>query len=83
MKGYYFCLEQSILHYIKDEDFADLYIDNENLQLKMKMLATLAFVPPNLVIQYFEIFQNSNPSKLDLLFDYFEDKYGGCLLRQQ
>ena len=68
MKGYYFHLEQSIWHYIQDEDFVDLYMDNQSLQLQMKMLAALAFGPPNLVIQYFEIFQKGNPSKLDLLW---------------
>ena len=49
----------------------------------MKMLAALAFAPLNLVIQYFETFQKGSPPNLELLFDYFEDKYRGYLLRQQ
>ena len=72
---------------MRDETLVDLYIENEALQLKMKMLATLAFVPPNLLIHYFEImenyFQKDKPSKLEPLSDYFKDNYRDCSLRRQ
>ena len=53
VKGCYFHLAQSIWQPIKDENLVDLYIENEGLQLKVKMLAALAVLLPNFVIQLF------------------------------
>ena len=41
----------------------------------MKMLAALAFVPPNLVPLYFEVLSDDIPAELKLLDEYFEDNY--------
>ena len=70
MKRCYFRFAQSVWRQMRDETLVDLYIENEALQLKMKMLAALAFVPPNLLFHYFEILQKDKPSKLEPLSDY-------------
>ena len=54
-----------------------MYKENEELRLKMKMLATPAFVPPNLVPHYFEVLSDNIPAELELLYDYFEDNHLG------
>ena len=41
------------------------------------MLAALAFVPPNLVLHYFEVLSDDIPAELEPLYDYFEDNYLG------
>ena len=46
----------------------------------MKMSA-LPFVPPNLVLQYFEVLSDDIPTELEPLHDYFEDSYLGSLAR--
>ena len=43
----------------------------------MKMLAALAFVPPNLVPHYFEVLFDDIPTELEPLYEYFEDNYLG------
>ena len=53
-----------------------MYRENEELPLNMKMLAPLAFVPPNLV-HYFEALSDDIPAELEPLYDYFEDNYLG------
>ena len=52
-----------------------MYRKNQELQLKMKMLAALAFVPANLVLHYFENFSDDIPAELEPLYDYFKDNY--------
>ena len=54
-----------------------MYRENKELRLKMKMLAALAFVPPNLVLYYFEVFSDEIPAELEPLYEYFEDNYLG------
>ena len=34
----------------------------------MKMLAALAFVPPNLIFHYFEVFSDDIPAELEPVF---------------
>ena len=41
------------------------------------MFAALAFVPPNLVLHYFEVFSDDIPAKLEPLYDYFDNNYLG------
>ena len=54
-----------------------MYKENEELRLKMKMLAALAFVPPNLVPHYFEVLSDDILAESEPLYDYFEDSYLG------
>ena len=53
----------------------EMYSENEELGLKMKMLAALAFVPPNRVLQHYEVLSDDIPAELEPLYTYFEDNY--------
>ena len=44
-------------------------------------ISALAFVPPNLVLQYFEVLSNDIPAELEPLYDYFEGNYLESLAR--
>ena len=75
IKECYFHLSQSIWRRIQEQNLVEMYSENEELGLKMKMLAALAFVPPNRVLQYFEVLSDDIPAELEPLYDYFEDNY--------
>ena len=70
-------LSQFIWRRIQEHNLVRMYKDNEELQQKMKMLAALAFVPPNLVLHYFEVLFDEIPAELEPLYNYFEDNYLG------
>ena len=77
IKGCYFHLSQSIWGRFQKQNLVQTYKENEELRLKMKMLAALAFVPTNLVLHYLEVLSDDIPAELELLYDYFEDNYLG------
>ena len=70
-------LSQFIWRRIQEHNLVRMYRENEELQQKMKMLAALAFVPPNLVLHYFEVLSDEIPAALEPLYNYFEDNYLG------
>ena len=72
IKGCYLHLSQSIWHRIQEQNLVKMYRENEELRLKMRMLIALAFVPPNLVLHYFEVLSNDIPRELEPMYDYFE-----------
>ena len=72
IKGCYLHLSQSIWHRIQEQNLVKMYRENEELRLKMRMLTALAFVPPNLVLHYFEVLSNDIPRELEPMYDYFE-----------
>ena len=75
IKECYFHLSQSIWRRIQEQNLVEMYSENEELGLKMKMLAALAFVPPNRVLQHYEVLSDDIPAELEPLYTYFEDNY--------
>ena len=50
------------------------YNNNEELSIHIRTLTALAFVPPHLVVESFEMHIHLN-NRIDVLIDYFEDIY--------
>ena len=55
IKGSYFRLSQSIQRRIQQQNLPEMYRENEELRLKMKMLVAFAFAPPNSVLHCFQV----------------------------
>ena len=53
--GCFFHLPQNIYRKIQSAGFTNLYIENADFALHMKMLPSLAFVPESQVIRYFDL----------------------------
>ena len=79
IKRCYFHLSQSMWGRVQEQNIVQMHRENQ-LRSKMKMSA-LAFVPPNLVLHYFEVLSDDIPAELEPLYDYFEDNYLGCPIR--
>ena len=75
IKECYFHLSQSIWRRIQEQNLVEMYSENEELGLKMKMLAALAFVPPNRVLKHYEVLSDDIPAELEPLYTYLEDNY--------
>ncbi|RNA12641.1 hypothetical protein BpHYR1_000768 [Brachionus plicatilis] len=83
--GCYFHLKKSIWRHIQSIGLAAKYSDlslKDNLIRKYsKMLACLAFVPVDYVIDAFEEVQSLIPNELKKVYTYFEDNYIGAKKR--
>ena len=79
IKRCYFHLSQSMWGRVQEQNIVQMHRENQ-LRSKMKMSA-LAFVPPNLVLHYFEVLSDDIPEELEPRYDYFEDNYLGCPIR--
>ena len=55
------------------------YVNDSNIRIKCKILAALAFVPVDKVVDTFEELQANIPEALQELYDYFEDTWIGRL----
>ena len=51
------------------------YINDSDLRIKCKMLAALAFIPVDKVVETFEGLQANIPGALKELYDYFENTH--------
>lgn len=83
-----FHLGQSIYRHVKDLKFQKLYEEDEDVRRRCKFLMGLAFVPPNFVVQAFEVINNQltgdiieKAPRLADLYDYFEKTYIGGIKR--
>lgn len=78
-RGCFFHHNQCIWRKIQALGLAQRYENDEVFALQAKMLPTLAFIPPEHVVQAFEILTGGNilPAELDPLVDYFEDTWIG------
>ena len=77
--GCFFHLKQSIYRQAVDKGLRQRYIDDENIRLHIKILGSLAFVPPQDVINTFEdlVEADTFPDEVEGLYDYFENTYIG------
>ena len=78
--GCFFHLTQNIYRKIQSAGLTNLYIENTDFALQMKMLPSLAFVPESQITQYFEILKEELPTSAIEIVEYFESTYIGRLL---
>ena len=77
--GCFFHLCQSIWRRVQHEGLRATYVENENFRGFIKMMTSVAFLPPDQVLEGFQELQ-SDPDyipQLDPIFDFFEDNYLG------
>ena len=77
VKGCLFHLGQSIWRKIQAEGMRELYMNDEESRIKIKMLLALTFLPPDEVVEAFEELQEETHDNLAPIIDYFEDVYIG------
>lgn len=58
-------------------------MNDEDVSLSLRMLAALAFIPEDQVINAFEAIQEKMSEELQTVVDYFEDTYIGRLRRNR
>ncbi|XP_068208558.1 uncharacterized protein [Palaemon carinicauda] len=75
--GCFFHLSQAVWRKIQDLGLNDLYCGSEEVRKYTKMLVALAFVPPNEIVNVFELLQDVVPDELHDLVLYFEDTWIG------
>ena len=77
--GCFFHLSQNIYRKIQSAGFTNLYIENADFALHMKMLPSLAFVPESQVIRYFDLLMQEFPTSAIKIVEYLEATYIGRL----
>ena len=77
MKGCFFHLCQSVHRKVQELGLQQDYLSDESLRIHAKMLPALAAVPPDDVVQSFQLIEW--PERLDGLVAYFENTYIGLL----
>ena len=77
ISGCFFHLSQSIYRQIQSRGLATLYLEDEEFAIKIKMLASLAFVPEYEVIDCFTILMGDFPESGKEIAEYFEVNYIG------
>ena len=75
--GCFFHLSQNIYRKIQTEGLAQEYIQDMEYGIKLKMLASLAFVPETDVIDSFNILMAEFPQSASNIAKYFENYYIG------
>ena len=77
MKGCFFHLYSSLWKRIQRSGLQQSYIDDAEFANTLRMIAALAFVPPDEVKGYFEQYcnyaRNLYDDNCDQIIDYFED----------
>jgi hypothetical protein len=87
VKGCFFHLCSSIWKHVVDLGMKDLYINDPEFALHVRMISAIAFVPPANVIQAFEDLSDdirnlyNGTVGIGQLLDYFEDNYIGRFRR--
>ena len=77
ISGCFFHLSKNIYRKIQTEGLASEYSQDMVYGIKLKMLASLAFVPENDVIDSFNILMGEFPQSAFNVAKYFEDSYIG------
>ena len=76
LKGLFNHFASDIWKHIQNIGLQKHYQDDENFALWLRRLSTLAFVPPNDVIRYFQLLTTFNwQLSIDNMIDCFEDTY--------
>lgn len=75
--GCLFHLGQCLWRKVQDLGLSQLYHDNEECRMTVKMLLALSFVPVNDVCTAFEHLVEASPAEIMPLVDYWEDTYIG------
>ena len=83
VKGCYFHLTKNIWRRIQAEGLQDRYEQDPAFVEEVRMIAALAFVPPNDVDRYFNIISQNIDQALEVILDYFETNYIGHMQRQR
>jgi hypothetical protein len=75
--GCYFHLCQSVMRKVREIGMKTAYDEDDELRCKVRCLAALAYVPPNDVVNAFEILAESMPAhdNMNELLSYFETTY--------
>ncbi|KAL3859047.1 hypothetical protein ACJMK2_009284 [Sinanodonta woodiana] len=79
--GCFFHLAHNIFRKVQSVGLQDRYQNDKDLALSIRMIAALAFVPSEKVIESFETLQESLSDEFATVVDYFEDNYIGRLCR--
>ena len=86
VQGCFFHLSQSIWRKIQDLGLRQAYIRNQRVRVYCKMLAALAFMEPDEVIQGFDSLdeerEDHDLDQLSPLYEYFEENYIGRIGRR-
>ena len=80
IQGCFYHLSQAIYRKVQSTGLQQEYQTNEDLNIKIRMLAALAFVPVHEIVESFEHLADSMPAEAQPITAYFEDTYIG---RQQ
>ena len=75
--GCLFHLGQCLWRKVQDLHLVNLYRDDKNVRIHVKMLLALSFVPTTDIMEAFEMLVESCPRQLDPVLDYWEDNYIG------
>ena len=81
--GCFFHLAQNIFRKVQSVGLQDRYQNDEDFALSIRMIAALAFVPSEKVIESFKTLQESLSEEFATVMDYFEDNYIGRLRRNR
>lgn len=81
--GCFFHFTQSVRRHIQQVGLLQIYIEDEDIALQLRLLIALAFVPSRMVVQAYdelvetEFFsgENDHKSKIDELLMYFQTTY--------
>ena len=82
IQGCFYHLSQAIYRKVQSIGLQQEYQTNLDLSLKIRMLAALAFVPVDDIVESFEHLADSMPDEAQPITDYFEDTYIGRLQRR-
>ena len=83
VSGCFFHLSQSIYRQIQAKGLTTQYLEDQDFAIRMKMLASLAFVPEHDVIDSFTILMGDFPESAIEIAEYFEKNYIGIKLADQ
>ncbi|KAL3886733.1 hypothetical protein ACJMK2_026711 [Sinanodonta woodiana] len=75
--GCLFHLGQCIWRKVQELGLSQLYNDNEEFRMAVKMMLALSFVPVNDVVASIDDLMDASPEEIVPLADYFEDTYIG------
>ena len=81
IKGCFFHLCQNVYRKVQALGLQQLYQNDTNFAIQVRMIAALAFVPLDKVIEHFENLQEHFIDAVSPVLDYFEDTYiGRCYI---
>ena len=75
IKGVSFTLARIFTEKNQEVDLSQLYNNDSNFSLQMRMIASLAFYPPEKVNEAFDVLAEILPGEANDVTNYFEDTY--------